>query len=195
MKPATEESESADHSTFLYFKNRSEWRTWLERNHIKAKEAWLAHYKIATGRPSVSYDEAVEEALCFGWVDGKKRSIDSERYAYRYTPRSPKSSWSALNIRKAEKLVAEGRMAAAGLQAFEGHKKRKSPVLPTKLPKELQELFEANKTAWNNFEQFSPGYKRLCIGWVASAKQEETRLRRLTSLIDHSAKNTKVKFM
>ena len=186
---------SAIRPNFLHFKNRSEWRSWLKRNHNKAKEVWLAHYKRATGRPSVSYDEAVEEALCFGWVDGKKKSVGSESYAYRYTPRGPKSLWSALNIERAKRLIDEGKMMEAGLKAFEGHEKRKTPPLPTKLPKKLQKLFEANKAAWNNFEQFSPGYKRLCIGWVASAKQEETQLRRLTSLISHSAKNMKMKFM
>ncbi|MBI3933765.1 MAG: YdeI/OmpD-associated family protein [Acidobacteria bacterium] len=123
----------------------------------------------------MSYEDAVEEALCFGWVDGKKKSIDSERYAYRYTPRGPKSSWSELNIKRAKKLIVEGRQVGAGLLAFEGHEKRKAPSLPTRLPRKLQELFEANQVAWNNFEQCSPGYKRLCIGWVASAKQEEMR--------------------
>jgi len=195
MMASTKHPLDRSHLSLLHFGNRAEWRSWLERNHNKAKEAWLAHYKRATGRPTVSYDEAVEEALCFGWIDGKKRSIDSESYAYRYTPRGAKSSWSALNIKRAKRLIDAGKMMEAGLRAFEEHEKRKSPALPTKLPKKLQELFEANKTAWNNFERFSPGYKRLCIGWVASAKQEETQLRRLNTLIGHSAKNSKIKFM
>jgi len=186
---------ATDGLTLLSFKNRLEWRSWLERNHDKAEEVWLAHYKNATGRPTVSYDEAVEEALCFGWVDGKKKSVDGERYAYRYTPRSPKSSWSALNIKRAKRLIEEGRMAEAGLKAFEGHQKQKTRPLPTKLPKKLQELFRANEAAWSHFDQFPPGYKRLCIGWVASAKQEVTQLRRLNSLISYSAKNTRIKFM
>lgn len=194
MIPITKKTATAG-LELLSIKNRSEWRSWLERNHQEAKEVWLAHYKNAAGKPTISYVEAVEEALCFGWVDGKKKSVDEERYAYRYTPRIPKSFWSALNIKRAKSLIDEGRMAEAGLKAFEGHEKRKTPPLPTKLPEKVQELFRANKAAWNNFNQLSPGYKRLCIGWVACAKQEQTQLRRLNSLISHSAKNTKMRFM
>ncbi|MBI2820576.1 MAG: YdeI/OmpD-associated family protein [Acidobacteria bacterium] len=195
MTTAAQKMESAGPLTFLHFKNRFEWRSWLEGNHNKAKKAWLTHYKKATGRPSVNYNEAVEEALCFGWVDGKKKSVNSERYAYRYTPRAPKSTWSALNIKRAKKLIAEGRMTKAGLRAFEGHEKRRTIPVPTRLSGKSQGLFEANQEAWNHFERFSPGYKRLCIGWVASAKQDATQHRRLNKLIEHSARNVKIKFM
>ena len=195
VTPPTKETAPVARLNLLYFKSRAEWRSWLERNHHKAREAWLAHYKQATGLPSVSYEEAVKEALCFGWVDGKKKSVDKEKYAYRYTPRASRSTWSALNIARTKKLIQDGRMMAAGLQAFEGHEKRRNAPLPTKLPKKLQALFEANKSAWNNFKQSSPAYRRLCIGWVASAKQETTQLRRLKMVIDHSAKNAKIKFM
>ena len=147
MTTAAKPSVPTARLSLLHFKNRSEWRSWLERNHNKAKEAWLAHYKKATGRPSVSYDEAVEEALCFGWVDGRKKSVDSERYAYRYTQRGPRSAWSALNIKRATRLIDEGRMVGAGLQAFEGHEKRKTASLPTLLPKKLQKVFESNRAA------------------------------------------------
>jgi uncharacterized protein YdeI (YjbR/CyaY-like superfamily) len=181
--------------SLLTCKNRAEWRAWLAANHRKAGEVWLAHYKRASGKPTVSYEEAVEEALCFGWIDGKKRSIDAERYAYRYTPRNPKSAWSALNITRAKALNAAGKMHPAGLKAFEGHQKRKTPPHPTSLPENLQELFEKNKTAWTHFNEFSPGYKKLCIAWVASAKREETQLRRLNALMACSSKNRKMNLM
>ena len=183
------------HDKAITCKNRTEWRSWLNSNYEKNREVWLVHYKRATGKPSISYEEAVEEALCFGWIDGKKRSIDAERYAYRYTPRGPKSAWSALNIKRAKALIAEGRMKTAGLKAFEGHEARKTAPHPTILPKPVQELFQKNKTAWEHFNNFSPGYRRLCIAWVASAKRPETQIRRLKILLEHSAKNTKITFM
>jgi uncharacterized protein YdeI (YjbR/CyaY-like superfamily) len=157
MKPKGKTTDSQGVSRLLYFASRAEWRRWLAENHGEAKEVWVGHWKIFTGKPTVSYDEAVEEALCFGWVDGKKKSVDAERYAYRYTPRSPQSSWSALNIDRAKRLMAEGKMTPSGLAAFMGHEKRKSAALPIVLPAKLQKLFQANTTAWKNFEQFSPG--------------------------------------
>jgi uncharacterized protein YdeI (YjbR/CyaY-like superfamily) len=194
MKPENEGSPKHP-LALLHFANRAEWRRWLAENHAKAKEVWVGHWKVSTGKPTVDYDEAVEEALCFGWVDGKKKSVDAERYAYRYTPRSSNSLWSALNIDRAKRLIAEGKMTPSGLAAFKGHAKRRSAVLPVVLPRELEKLFRKSTTAWKNFEEFSPGYKKLCIGWVASARKAETQLRRLDTLIQHSAKNTKIKFM
>ena len=181
--------------TLLLFENRSKWHLWLAKNHKSATEAWVVHYKKASGKPSVSYDEALDEALCFGWIDGKKKAIDHERYAYRFTPRSPKSKWSSLNVERANRLIESGKMHKSGLEAFEGHEERGSAALPSRLPVKLQELFQAEKIAWNNFTGFSPGYKKLCIGWIASAKQEETQLRRLDALIQNSAANRKIKFM
>ena len=179
MKPKGKSKDSQGVFKLLRFASRAEWRRWLSENHGKAKEAWVGHWKVSTGKSTVSYDEAVEEALCFGWVDGKKKSVDAERYAYRYTPRSPQSSWSALNIDRVKRLIAEGQMTPSGLAAFKGHEKRKSVALPIMLPPRLEKLFRQNTTAWKNFEQFSPGYRRICIGWVASAKQEVTQIRRL----------------
>lgn len=195
MDAAGQVATAASPPVLLHFENRSEWRSWLKKNHAKMAEVWFTHYKAATGKASVRYEEAVEEALCFGWVDGKKKSIDSERYAYRYTPRGPKSTWSVLNIQRAQRLITENKMTEAGLKAFSGHEKRKTIPLPTLLPKNLQQCFESNETAWKNFERFPAGYKKLCIGWVAIARKEETQKRRLDSLIQHSAKNTRIEFI
>ena len=179
----------------LTFVSRSEWRSWLEENHCTIKEAWLIHFKKLSGRSSITYDEALAEALCFGWIDGKKRSIDAERYAFRFTPRGANSAWSELNITRAKALIRAGKMTAAGLRAFKNHKQRKIPPLPETLPAELQEAFKSHTAAWQNFLAFPPGYRRVCIGWVASAKREETQFRRLSMLIEHSAANTKIRFM
>lgn len=174
----------------LPVKNRSEWRSWLEANHKISSEVWLVFFKKATGKPSITYDDAVEEAVCFGWVDGMKKSIDDERYAYRFTPRKPESKWSELNIKRAKKLLKAGLMTESGLRAFDGYESRKAPVLPTELPDNLKNIFQAEKKAWANFCRFSPSYQ-----WVASAKQEKTQLRRLESVIAHASRNEKVKFM
>ncbi len=182
-------------TALLSFKTRAEWRVWLQANHNTATQAWIAHYQEVLGKVSVSYQEAVEEALCFGWIDGKKKSIDNERYAYRYTPRGPKSRWSARNIQRAEELIAAQKMQPAGLQAFANHETRGIPARPSILPKDIEGVFRKNEAAWNNFDQFPPGFKKLCIGWVASAKREETQLRRLDKLVSLSRKNLKMKFM
>jgi uncharacterized protein YdeI (YjbR/CyaY-like superfamily) len=179
----------------LTFISRSEWRSWLQKNHGRTKEAWLVHYKKTSGRCNITYDEAVEEALCFGWIDGKKKTIDQERYAFRFTPRGAHSAWSALNIRRAKSLIRAGKMTGAGLNAFQNHKQRRVPPLPEELPAKLAETFKSDTTAWQNFLAFPPGYQRLCVGWVASAKREETQLRRLSMLMEHSAAKTKISFM
>lgn len=179
----------------LQIEHRVEWRRWLGANHNKYSAVWLVTFKKATGKPNISYDEAVEEAICYGWIDGKRKSIDDERHAYRFTPRKVDSKWSELNIRRAKQLLESGQMTEAGIAAFEGHETRKSPALPTQLPKKLQIIFESNQEAWNNFTRFPESYQKICIQWIASAKQESTQQRRLESVISHSALNRKVKFM
>lgn len=179
----------------LYVKDRNEWRSWLEKNSKRAEEMWLVYYKKDSGKPRIAYEDAVEEALCFGWIDGKVRKLDEARYAQRFTPRNPKSNWSALNIQRARKLIHQRKMTAAGLEAFNSRETRKAAPLPTQLPRDLEEKFRKQAVAWENFNRFPPYYRRLTIAWVASAKKEETRLKRLTQLIDLSAKNKRIKFM
>lgn len=178
-----------------YAKDRGQWRAWLEKNHDRSAEIWLIYYKKDSGKPRVPYEEAVEEALCFGWIDGKIRRIDEACYAQRFTPRQARSSWNQTNIQRAERLIAEGKMTAAGLAAFRSEKRRESEPLPTELPKELKAVFKKQAAAWKNFENFPPYYRRATSSWVASAKKEETRLSRLEKLIEFSARNERIKLM
>lgn len=179
----------------LRAKGRREWRAWLEKNHGKCSEIWLVYYKKSSGKPRIPYEDAVEEALCFGWIDGKTRRIDEACYAQRFTPRRPRSSWNRANIKRAERLIAEGKMAAAGLVAFHSEKRRDTPAMPTEMPKEFEARFQRQSAAWKNFQNFPPYYRRMTSGWVASAKKEETRLSRLSKLIEFSARNERIKYM
>lgn len=179
----------------LFCETRTEWRAWLAKNHAAASEIWLVYYKKATGKASVVYEEAVQEALCFGWIDGMEKSLDAQRYSQRFTPRKAASNWSESNIARMKRLIAEGRMTPAGLAAFEGHESRRIEPKPTALPKSLESEFRKNVTAWKNFQAFPPGYRRMTIGWVASAKKEETQSKRLAKLIAFSAKNKRIEFI
>jgi uncharacterized protein YdeI (YjbR/CyaY-like superfamily) len=178
----------------VFAADRAEWRGWLTKYSARAPEIWLVFYKKASGKPTVSYDHAVEEALCFGWIDGMIKKLDEECYAQRFTPRKPKSAWSKSNIQRVERLIAEGKMTPAGLQAYSGHA-REVPPMPTELPKDLEDKFRRQRAAWRNYEKFPPGYRRMTAGWVASAKREETRIKRLEKLIEYSARNQRMEFM
>ena len=177
----------------LFVKDRGKWHEWLEANHEQATEVWLVHYKKETGHPQIAYEDAVEEAICFGWIDGKIRKLDETRYARLFTPRKPKSMWSRINIERARKMVQEGRMTAAGSEVFDPG--NQTLALPTKLPAPLEAQFRKHEAAWETFKHFPPYYQRMAIGWVASAKQEATQLRRLEQLITESAANKRIKFM
>jgi uncharacterized protein YdeI (YjbR/CyaY-like superfamily) len=177
----------------LYVGGRAKWRAWLEENSERAAEVWLLYYKKDTGRPRIAYADAVEEAICFGWIDGKIKKLDQARFAQLFTPRQPKSKWSRTNIERARRMIREGKMTVAGLKVFDP--RNQTAALPTKLPALLEEQFRQLETAWKNFTHFPPSYQRMTIGWVASAKQEETQLRRLRQLIAESAANRRIKFM
>jgi uncharacterized protein YdeI (YjbR/CyaY-like superfamily) len=151
------------------------------------------YYKKDTGHPRVAYGDAVEEAICFGWIDSKIKKLDEVRFAQLFTPRKPKSNWSASNIARAKRMIREGKMTAAGLKVFDP--RNRTPALPTSLPGPLEEQFRKQTTAWEHFQRFTPSYQRMTIGWVASAKQEATQLRRLRQLIADSAANRRIKFM
>jgi uncharacterized protein YdeI (YjbR/CyaY-like superfamily) len=175
--------------------DRAEWRRWLAKNFARCSEIWLVFYKKAVGKPSVSYDHAVEEALCFGWIDGMKKKLDEECYAFRFTPRKPKSPWSKSNLQRVGRLIAEGKMMPAGLRAYNSGQVREVPPMPAELPKELEARFRKQRAAWANYEKFPPGYRRMTAGWVASAKKEETRIKRLEKLMEFSARNERIEFM
>lgn len=179
----------------VFAKDRVEWRRWLQKNSERSQEIWLVFYKKASGKPTVSYDHAVEEALCFGWIDGIVKKLDEECYVQRFTPRKARSPWSKSNIDRVERMIAAGQMTPAGTKAYEGADRRLVQPQPTALPKLLEEKFRKQHTAWANYEKFPPGYRRITAGWVASAKKEETQLKRLERLIECSARNERIEFM
>jgi uncharacterized protein YdeI (YjbR/CyaY-like superfamily) len=183
-----------------YFKSQSEFRRWLENNHDKEKELWLGFYKKNSGKPSITYPEALDEALCFGWIDGVRRSLGEDSYIQRFTPRRPKSIWSNVNVRHVERLKQLGRMAPPGLAAYALRTPERTGVYafensPHKLAVAYEKKFRANKKAWRFFDQMPPSFKRTCIFWVMNAKHEETRLRRLDSLIESSLKGERRGFI
>jgi uncharacterized protein YdeI (YjbR/CyaY-like superfamily) len=174
--------------TPLFFETSADFRKWLEENHRTETELLVGYYKVGTKKPSMNWSESVDEALCFGWIDGIRKSIDEESYCNRFTPRNPKSNWSAINIKKVEELIRVGKMAAAGLAAFEKRSEARSAIYsyenrPEKLLPEMEIRFKENVDAWNFFSTRSPSYQKTIIYWVMSAKQEATQLSRLDKLI------------
>jgi uncharacterized protein YdeI (YjbR/CyaY-like superfamily) len=174
-----------------FFESSAAFRDWLERNHGARSEILVGFYKKGSGRPSMSWPESVDEALCFGWIDGVRRRIDEESYSIRFTPRKRRSVWSAVNIRRAAQLRRLGRMHSAGERAFDARREEASRLYSYEraravLDPAFEKRFRANREAWNHFDEQPPGYRRLAIHWVMSAKKEETRLRRLSTLIEDS---------
>jgi uncharacterized protein YdeI (YjbR/CyaY-like superfamily) len=174
-----------------FFSTQSEFRQWLEENHDKETEIIVGYYKVGSNKPSMTWSESVDEALCFGWIDGVRRKIDEESYCIRFTPRKPGSNWSAVNIKKIEELTAKGLMKPAGIAAFEKRREDKSAIYayenkPTEFPAEFEKLFREREKAWEFFEKQPNGYKRTIMYWVLSAKQEATQKSRLEKLIFES---------
>lgn len=170
---------------------------WLEAHHASGGELWVGFYKKESGKPSMTWPESVDEALCFGWIDGIRKSIDGERYVIRFTPRKPVSIWSNVNTAKVKKLLAEGRMMPAGLAAWERCDEVKSGIYSferkaASFSDEQLLLFRKSKRAWAFFETQAPSYRRLAAHYVGSAKRKETRSRRLATLIAHSAKGERL---
>ena len=181
----------------IHCASRDDWRDWLQKNHASCTEVWLHYFKKHTGKPSVTYRESVEEALCFGWIDGLKRSVDDERYAHRFTPRRAKSKWSPLNIRLAEEQIANGRMTEAGLEAYRRRlvydrsdlERRRSEELPT--PTEFEQVLAEHPAALAHFEAMAPGYRRQYVAWIGSARREETRRKRIGKAVRMLERNQK----
>jgi uncharacterized protein YdeI (YjbR/CyaY-like superfamily) len=174
--------------TPIFFRDRNEFRKWLEKNHKKESELHVGYYKVSSGKPSMTWSESVDEALCFGWIDGIRRSIDGERYTIRFTPRKPTSIWSNINLRKVEELSNKGLMKQAGLDVYNNRKISKSGMYSfekdaAKLPENFESMFQANKHAWEFFRKQAPSYQKTIFNWIMSAKLETTRLARLTKTI------------
>jgi uncharacterized protein YdeI (YjbR/CyaY-like superfamily) len=181
-----------------FFATPPDFRRWLEANHASETELWVGFHKKGTGKPSITWPESVDQALCFGWIDGIRKSLGAESYVIRFTPRKRGSNWSLVNIRRATALIGDGLMQAAGNRAFEARDPAKSGVYafeqtkPAILPPAAKKQFMANKRAWKFFESQPPGYRKIAIRYVLTAKQEETRLRRLARLIKDSAAGRRI---
>ena len=182
----------------LSFKNRDEWRKWLEKNYRKEKEVWLVHYKKHVGKIGIQLEEAVEEALCFGWIDGKLRKVDKERFILRYSPRKANSVWSKLNRERVERLVKSGKMTAAGLSVIEEAKKRGSwnqaytNLKRDRIPPDLRKALAEDKRALDNFQRFANSYRNMYIQWVKSAKTGKTRRERIEKVVKQASQNKKL---
>ncbi len=181
----------------IFFASPLELRNWLDQNHDTLQELWVGYYKKGAGKPSLTWPESVDQALCFGWIDGIRKSIDADRYTIRFTPRNPKSVWSAINVKRVEELTKLGLMLPAGMKVFEGRDKKKSELysfeqVSIELNDHYERHFRENEQAWRFFETQAPSYRKTAIWWVISAKQEETRLKRLEILIDDSFHGRKI---
>lgn len=173
------------------FKTSGDFRKWLEKNHAKEKELILRCFKVHAKARGIGYKEGLDEALCYGWIDGVRRGLDADSFTVRFTPRKPKSNWSKVNIKRAKELIAEGRMRPPGLAAFEARKTGVAPYSFEHEPKELAPAFEkqlrVNKKAWEFFQSQAPWYRRTSTFWVMQAKREETRAKRFATLLECSA--------
>ncbi|MEM8959869.1 MAG: YdeI/OmpD-associated family protein [Acidobacteriota bacterium] len=180
-----------------FFPTPTDFRAWLDEHHATADHLWVGYYKKATKKPSVTWEETVEEALCYGWIDGIRKSRDAESYVIRFTPRKPKSVWSQRNIDIVERLIAEDRMKAEGLAAFAFKDVHPDSGYATAndatLPDQMITRFKKNASAWAFYQEQPPGYRRQSARWVTSAKREETRERRLATLIVDSANRLRIK--
>jgi uncharacterized protein YdeI (YjbR/CyaY-like superfamily) len=176
------------------FADRKAWRSWLKDHHGARKGIWVVFFKKHTNRPTLYYDDPVEEAICFGWIDGLIKKLDEDRCARMFLPRVPRSTWSALNIGRAKKMIREGRMTEAGLEKFRGGRARAPASLPPdpSLPPELLDCLRGHPGAFAYFQALAPSYRRQYVGWILSAKRPETRSRRLEEAVVLLGNNEKL---
>ena len=182
-----------------FFKTAADLRAWFEKHRNGADELLVGLYKKTSGRPSITYPEALDQALAFGWIDGIRRRLDEDAYTVRFTPRRSGSVWSRVNVKRAEALIARGEMHASGLRVFHGRNQKKTVAYvrpqPRILDPSLAAALQANQKAADFFESQPPGYRNLMIGWIMNAKKQETRNRRFANLIAHSEKGTRIDLM
>ena len=181
----------------VFFPTAADFRAWLEEHHAAEPELVVGFYKVGSGKASITWPESVDEALCFGWIDGVRKRIDDASYRIRFSPRRPGSVWSAVNIASAERLIAAGRMTPAGLKAFEARKENKSGIYSYEQRRaELEEpyntLLQQNEAAWSYFQSQPPSYRKGVSWFILSAKQEATRLKRLKKLVEYSARGERL---
>ena len=181
----------------VFFRNAAAFRGWLQKHHDRATEVWVGFYRKGCGRTGISYPEAVDQALCFGWIDGVRKKVDDISYTNRFSPRMRKSVWSTINIRRVGELTKLGLMAAPGLAAFNARDPKRSGLYsfenrPTSFAPELEKIFKAQKAAWAFWEALPPGYRRTVTWWVMSAVKEDTRRARLARVIEEAAGGRRV---
>ncbi len=186
-----------DPNNLIFFESPVAFRRWLEENHLTENELWVGFHKRATGRPSLTWPESVDQALCFGWIDGIRKSIDGEAYKIRFTPRNPKSNWSGVNIRRMNELIGKGLVMPVGLAVFEKRDERNSARASYEqravgLSPEFEAEFRKQVKAWAFFCSQAPSYRKTVMWWVMSAKQEATRQKRLQVLIADSEAGQKI---
>ncbi|MCC6930189.1 MAG: YdeI/OmpD-associated family protein [Gemmatimonadaceae bacterium] len=184
----------------MYFTSPTEWRDWLHRHHATEREVLVGFHKVAAGRPTITWPQSVDEALCYGWIDGRRTGVDETRYTIRFSPRKATSTWSAVNIARVAQLEAEGRMQPAGREAFARRKENRSGTYsyeqrPEAFDEAMLATFRRNRRAFRYFEAQATSYRRAAIWWVISAKREETRARRLAELIAISAEGERLDHM
>jgi uncharacterized protein YdeI (YjbR/CyaY-like superfamily) len=183
--------------TTIFFTNQASFRMWLEENHKTETELLVGFYKKNSGKANMSWSQSVDEALCFGWIDGVRRSIDEDSYCIRFTPRRSSSTWSSVNINKVEELIKLGLMQPAGLEIYKQRKEEKTGVASyerraKKLDEYLEIKFKANRIAWEFFSKQAPSYQKTIIHWIMTAKQESTRHLRLDKTIFESEKQKRL---
>lgn len=181
----------------IFFSTPQEFGNWLALNHEKQTEQWVGFYKVKSGRPTMTWSESVDQALCYGWIDGLRKSIDEESYKIRFTPRKPKSHWSAVNLKKMKHLIAENLVLPAGMAIYKKRDKHNAEKASfeqkeVKLNKEYEDQLRANELAWTFFNELPPSIKKPTVWWVISAKQESTRQRRLAKMIECSAQGERI---
>ncbi len=181
----------------IYFASPEEFRAWLEEHHAMEKELLVGYHKKGTGKPSMTWPESVDEALCFGWIDGVRRRVDEERYTIRFTPRRTRSNWSLINVNRVKELIALERMNPPGLAAFEARVAKKTGIYayenrPTELDEACARALRKNRKAWEFFQAQSPYYRKRASWWIASAAKDETRQKRLAKLIALSAAGKRI---
>ncbi len=168
----------------LYVKNRTQWRTWLEKNHDKASEIWLIYYRKASGKPRMPHNESVEEALCFGWIDSIQKKIDEERLAQRFTPRKPKSNWSTLNLERMKRLIKEKRMTPVGLKYYPGE-------TVFKIPSDILNEIKKDKETWENFQNFDESYQIIRTGFIEGARSRPEEFKKRLNYFLKKTKESK----
>ncbi len=182
----------------VYVDSRDRWRKWLKKNHDRSNGIWLVFYKKHIGKPTLEYDDAVEEALCFGWIDSTIKKLDDEKFVRKFTPRNPDSRWSEPNKKRVNKLIKQGLMTEAGLVRVNDGKKSGAwnkpdrPTISLEVPPELKAALAKNKKAKAFFDQLAPSYKKQYLGWVSMAKRPETRARRVAESISLLEKGKKL---